>query len=91
MRKHQHEHSYHQSHSRPNMEVLSTIYCTAEVWTSKDSQKVQESTRTNQPEEGKGVSSATDGKQIQEGSKDEKGGKSRQKEKEIRLSVKDGC
>ena len=73
------------------MQVLSTIYCATEGWTSKDCQEVQESTRTNQPEEGKGVSSATDGKQIQEGSKDEKGEKSRQKEKEIELSVKDGC
>ena len=73
------------------MEVLSTIYCAAEVWMSKDCQEVQESTRTNQPEEGKGVSSATDGKRIQEGSKDEKGEKSSQKEKEIGLSVKDGC
>ena len=73
------------------MEVLSTIYCTTEVWTSNDSPKVQESTRTNQAEEAKDVSSATDGRQIQEGSKDETGAKLRQKEKELGLSVKDGC
>ncbi len=72
------------------MEVLSTIYCATEVWTSKDCQEVQESPRNNQPEEGKGVSSATDGKRIREGSKDEKEGTKSQKEKEIGLSVKDG-
>ncbi len=72
------------------MELLSTIYCATEVWTSKDCQEVQESARTNQTEEGKGVSSATDDKGIQEGRKDEKGGKTSQKMKEIRLSVNDG-
>ena len=91
MRNHQHEHTYQQSHSRHIIKVLSTIYCTAEVWMSKECQEVQESTRTNQAEEAKDVSSATDGRQIQEGSKDETSGKSRQKAKEIRLSVKDGC
>ena len=75
MRNHQHEHYYQQAHSRPIMEVLSPIYCTTEDWTSKECQEDQESTRTNQIKEGKGICSEADGQRIQEGSKDERGKK----------------
>ena len=57
------------------MEVVSTIYCTAQDWASEECQEDQEPTRTNQTKEGKGICSAADGQGIQEGGKGERGEK----------------